>query len=354
MIWIVVCLFVMKGNAQEQVKGSVLFSGYVEAYYVYDFNKPDDHTRPGFLYSHNRADEFNLNLGFLKGAYSSERVRANLALAAGTYINANYAAESGVLKHVYEANAGFKLSRKANLWVDAGIFASHIGFESAVSKDCRTLTRSIVAENSPYYEAGAKLTYQPANGKWLFSVLALNGWQRITKVDGNSLMSWGTQIQCKPSDKILLNYSTFIGTDKPDSARLMRYYHNLYGQFTLTKKLGLILGFDIGTEEKTPAGGGVNTWYTPVGILKYSINDKWAVAGRVEYYDDEAGVIIATGTPNGFKTMGYSMNLDYAPVSQVLIRLEARSFNSKDDIFIKERETVSNNPFITASIAVAF
>jgi hypothetical protein len=163
----------------------------VEVYYQYDFNKPSDNTRPEFVYSHNRHNEFNVNLVYLKGSYTAERVRANLALAAGTYVNANYAAEPGVLKNMYEANVGIKLSKKKNLWLDAGIFGSHIGFESAVSKDCWTLTRSMVADNSPYYEAGAKLTYTSDNGKWLFSALALNGWQRIQRVNGNSLISWG-------------------------------------------------------------------------------------------------------------------------------------------------------------------
>ena len=69
------------------------FSGYVEAYYQYDFNKPKDNNRPGFIYSHNRHNEFNINLGFLKGGYNTKRVRANLAIATGTYMNANYVSE---------------------------------------------------------------------------------------------------------------------------------------------------------------------------------------------------------------------------------------------------------------------
>ena len=73
--------------------------------------------------------------------------------------------------------------------ITAGIFTSHIGFESAVSKDCWTLTRSILADNSPYYESGARLTYTSNNNKWLISALALNGWQRIQRPAGNSLMS---------------------------------------------------------------------------------------------------------------------------------------------------------------------
>jgi hypothetical protein len=281
-------------------------------------------------------------------------VRASLALATGTYMNANYVAEPGILKNIYEANAGIRLSRKKNLWLDAGIMPSHIGFESAVSKDCWTLTRSLLADNSPYYEAGAKLSYTSDNGKWLLNVLALNGWQRIKRADGNSLVSWGTQVQFKPSDNVLLNYSTFIGTDKPDSTRLSRLFHNLYGVFTISGKWGITAGFDIGTEEKTPNNSRVNTWYSPVLIVKYNWAGKWALAVRGEYYSDENGVIIPTGTPNGFKTTGLSLSIDHVPVKSVLVRLEAKTFNSKDPVFIKGTNSTASNTVISSSIAVSF
>ena len=338
---------------EEQKPSPFTVSGYVEVYYSYDFNKPENNAKPGFMYSHNRHNEFNLNLGFIKGSYNTERVRANLALAAGTYMNANYAAEPGVLKNIYEANAGVKLSKKQNLWLDAGIFASHIGFESAISKDCWTLTRSIVADNSPYYETGAKFTWTSADSKWLLSGLVLNGWQRINRVDGNSLMSFGTQVQFRPSDKALLNYSTFIGTDKPDSVRLMRYYHNLYGIFT-AGKLGITAGFDIGSEQKEKGSSNMNVWYTPVLILRYPLSEKWTIAARGEYYSDEKGVIIASGTENGFQAAGYSLNIDYAPVSNALIRLEARSLKSRDNVFTKQLQPTDANTMVTASIAISF
>ena len=330
------------------------FSGYVEAYYQYDFNKPKDNNRPGFIYSHNRHNEFNLNLGFLKGSYNTEKLRANLAIAAGTYMNANYAAETGVLKNVLEANAGIKISKKKNLWVDVGIFSSHVGFESAISKDCWTLTRSILADNSPYFESGAKLTYTSNNNKWVASGLVLNGWQRIKRVDANSLMSYGTQLQYKPNTTTTFNYSTFIGTDKPDSARLWRYFHNVYGIFNVTSKFGITAGFDIGSEQRTKRSSDFNTWYSPVLILKYAVSPKFAIAARGEYYSDKKGVIIASGTPNGFQTAGYSLNLDYAPIPNAVIRLEARSLKSKDDVFTKGSDVTNNNTFITSSIAVSF
>jgi hypothetical protein len=91
-----------------------------------------------------------------------------------------------------------------------------------------------------------------------------------------------------------------------------------------------------------------------LGILKYKINDKWSIAGRVEYFDDKNGVIISTGTPNGFQTTGFSLNIDHSPFKNVLVRLEARNFSSKDEIFIKETKTTSNDFFITGSVAVSF
>lgn len=343
---------VVVAGQDSTLKNALSFRGYAEIFYQCDFNKPSDGKLPDFIYNHNRHNEFNLNLGYIKAAYTTEKVRANLAIATGTYMNANYAAEPGVLKNIFEANIGIKLSKKKNFWLDAGILPSHIGFESSVSKDCWTLSRSMLAENSPYFEAGAKITYKTDDGKWLLSGMALNGWQRITRLSGNSLMSWGTQLQFIPSDKVLLNYSTFIGTDKPDSVRLSRIFHNIYGIFTISNKVGLTVGVDMGTEEKVSNAGSRNSWYAPVGILKYTINNKWAIAGRMEYYVDKNEVIISTGTINGFQTVGYSLNIDYAPVKNVLVRLEARNLSSKDAIFNKGTSVVKYNSFVVSSIAI--
>ena len=349
-------LIISEKNPQDTIvklPNPLTVSGYIESYYAYDFNRPADNNRPGFIYSHSRHNEFNLNLGFVKVGYNAEKVRANLAFAAGTYINANYAAEPGVLKNIFEANAGFKIGQK-NLWLDAGIFTSHIGFEGAIGKDNWTLTRSIVADNSPYYEAGAKLTFTTSNNKWLFTGLALNGWQRIKRVDGNSLMNFGTQITYKPTDKVTLNYSTFIGTDKADSMRQMRYYHNIYGIIQLSKVFGIIAGFDIGTEEKSNINSKMNTWYTPVLIAKLNVSPKVSLTARGEYYNDEKGILILTGTVNGFKTTGISLNVDYTPTPNVLFRVEGRSLNSKDNIFAKGSVMGNTNSFITTAFALSF
>lgn len=351
---ITILILGITASAQDSTSNSFIISGYVEGYYTFDFNKPENNIRPSFLYHYNRHNEFNLNLGFLKAAYAKERVRANLAVAAGTYINANYAAEPGTLKNILEANAGYKLSAKNNWWLDIGILPSHIGFESAIGKDNWSLTRSIVAENSPYFESGIRLSYISPDGKLLLAGLMLNGWQRITRVTGNSLMSYGTQVYYKPATNITFNYSTFIGTDEPDSNRLWRYYHNFYSIIQFSDKIGLIAGFDFGSEQKTINGSKYNTWYTPVGIFRFTPTSKWTIALRGEYFSDENGVVISTGTPNGFKTSSASLNIDYLPQPNLALRLEGKTFKSKDPIFVKGTQSKSSNTAISFSTALSF
>jgi hypothetical protein len=331
-------------QAQDSTKtGKLTFSGYAELYYGFDFNKPVDNNRPGFVYSHNRHNEVNLNLGFIKANYDSDNLRANLALMAGTYANANLA-----------ANAGLKLSKKANLWVDAGIFASHIGFESAISKDCWVLTRNIASDNTPYYEAGVKTTYTTNNGKLTLVGLYLNGWQRMTRQNGNSQPAGGAQITWKPTDKITLNYSNYLGTEGADSIRVRRFYNNFYGIFQLSPVLGITAGFDYGVQQQTKGSSNYNNVLSPVAIARYQFAEKWAMAGRIEYYQDKNSIIIASNTPNGFKTTGYSLNVDYAPVKNALIRLEGKVYDSKDAVFVRSANAVNTNSLLTASFAVSF
>lgn len=343
-------------NAQEvaKEKSPLTFSGYIETYYSYDFGNPDNHLRPGFVYSHNKHNELNLNLGLAKVNYAKDNVRGNLAIMTGTYAEYNLAAEQDLLKNVYEANIGVKISSKHNLWVDAGIMPSHIGFESAIGKDCQALTRSILADNSPYYEAGAKIGYTSKSEKWYLAAMYLNGWQRIQKIDGNQTPAFGTQITYKPSSKTTLNWSTYAGNEQADIDRKWRYFHNLYGQFKLSDKTNLTAGFDIGSQQSANKSDKYDTWYSPVLILQYKPTAKIQLAARGEYYDDEKGVIIATGTENGFKTYGFSANFDYLVSDNVMFRIEARNLSSKDDVFLKDGNPTDNNTFLTTSLAISF
>ncbi|MBG8556114.1 porin [Hymenobacter guriensis] len=335
------------------------FYGFADAYYGYDFNNDNTQDRPGFLYSHDRQNEFTLNNAILGMRYQDDNVRGAIGLHSGSYVTANYAAEDQVFKHIYEAYAGFRPFQKA--WLDVGIFGSHIGFESAISKDNWTLTRSLMAENSPYYQAGARLTYEVGLTLTLTG-LVLDGWQNLR--DNNQAKALGTQIQWKPTEKLLINSSTFYGQEQPqDTTARRRYFHNFYASYTATDRLSLALVFDVGKQQAhRPAGTSgekYDTWHTGAAYVRYKLADKWTTALRGEYYKAERGVIIgsyspAVGNPNAF-IRGGSLGLDYAPTGNVLVRLEGRVLTAADKVFVETggntRSTYTN---LTSSIAISF
>lgn len=339
-------------NSIQNKSSKVKFSAYLETYYIYDFNEPENHIRPDFFYAYHRHNELALNLGLIQADYETENVRARIALMAGTYSNINLAAEEGVLKNINEAYIGTKISKTKNLWIDAGIFSSHIGFESAIGKNHPTMTRSLLAESSPYYESGIKISY--TSEKWFLSGLLLNGWQRIQRVEGNQTLAFGHQITFTPTEKITLNSSSFVGNDYPTAEKKMRYFHNFFMQIDFSEKFGIIAGFDIGTEQKEKGSSEYNTWYSPILIAKYNFNEKVSLAARVEYYNDENGVIIPKTTQNGFQVTGFSFNFDYSITENLLWRVEYRNLNSKDDYFIRNTDLVSTNAFLGSALAVSF
>jgi hypothetical protein len=341
-------------SQSDTLKPSIKVSGYIDLYYTYDFGNPNNHNRLPFAYSHSRHNEPNLNLGFMKAAFESKTFRVNMALMTGSYSMANLASEPGVLKHFLEANVGLKLSKTKNLWIDAGIFSSHIGFESAISKDCWNLTRSILADNTPYYESGLKLTLISKNEKWLLCGLLLNGWQRIRPIPSRLIPAFGHQLSFKPNSRITFNSSSYIGNEAPDTNLQMRFFHNFYTQFLFSKNVGITLGFDIGVQQSAFQSSNYHLWYSPVVIAKYNPTQRVSIAARTEFYKDPQGVIIPTTTSNGFQTWSYSLNLDYAIQSNLVWRFEGRGFTSYDPIFLSHNLPSNQNWFVTSSIAWSF
>lgn len=347
-------LFGQEDSISSSKNEDLTISGVVDLFYGYDFNRPESKNRLPFLYNHNRHNRPAITMGMVKLGLNKERFRSNLAVHAGTYSTDNYADEPGVLKHVFEANAGILLAKNGGLWLDAGVMPSHIGFESAISTDNWTLTRSILAENSPYFLTGAKLSFQPSE-KWFFSVLILNGWQRITRVEGAKKPSFGTQVSYRPKDGVFLNWSTFLGSNDPDLTRRARYFSNLYGQFQLSDALGLTLGMDMGVQQQKRGSNRYDSWFSPVLIGQVKWNQYLTSAVRVEYYQDRAGIMIpAENSPSGFSTTGLSINLDYALWEGLVWRIEASNYLSQDGVFPTPSLPEDRNFFLVSSLAYRF
>ena len=327
------------------------FFGYVGVYYGYDFNHPAGLTRPGFIYSENLHNQIAVNIALLGARYVSNRARGTFAIQTGTYPDANYAPEPQIFKNIYEAWGGVRVAK--HLWLDAGIFLSHIGLEGPISRDDLTLTRSIMADNSPYYEAGAKLTYDTGQ-KWLFSALAVNGWQVIR--DRNQNEAVGTQIQFRPTSKLLLNSSTFFGEGKnlPDSlGQQFRYFHDFYLTYDPSPKWKIAAAFDTGWEERATGLKGFNAWQGGALIVRRRLWARGGLVGRVEYFRDPAGVLAATRA-GGLNTVGYSLGFDYNPVPRVILRGEVKQFRDEKAVYIENKTPRRTNGVATVLLGLTF
>lgn len=342
-------VFSLSGKAQTTDSLKIVFSGFIESYYAYDFNTPTENQKLPFMYNYNQHNEFNINNALLRVKASYENVYASFALHAGTYVEDNYAEED--VKWVSEAIVGIYLDKKRNHAIEMGIMPSYIGFETAISNSNLTLTRSMLAENSPYFMTGIKYQFQP-NDKWTFATLFTNGWQRISKPDNSALPAFGSQIIFKPSEKAVLNWSTFIGDEPTEFGLRTRYFSNLFLDYQWNENWRTIAGFDAGMQ-KSSYGDKYENWFSPVLIAQYTFNSKWQTAFRTEYYQDKNNVIINVNDI-AFKTFGNSFNIDFLPTKSLKIRTEARWLKSQEAIFIKDNQQVEDNFFITTSMSFEF
>ena len=330
-ILLLLCFLPFFSKAQWKIDSSLTVGAYAEIYYSYNLANPANHENPNFIYNHKRHNELNLNLALLRANYQQHRIRANVGFMVGNYAQYNLSTEPTWAQFINEANLGIQLHSSRQIWLDAGIMPSHIGFESNIGADCWTTTSSILAENSPYYETGIRLSYIDNQQKILASFSLLNGWQQIEKKMGQQYPAIGFQLNYKPNSTITLNYSNFIGSAQADSFKAIRTYHNLYAILEPKSPLSLILGFDIGSDKIKKSSYGI--WMSPIFIIRYKPHPKVKLALRGEYYHDPYEIIVTTGTPNGFQTLGCSLNVDYQIHPYVTWRLEGKIYAAKDKIF---------------------
>lgn len=345
-------VFITVANAAAQkdsTAGEWDICGFVEIYYAHEFGHAGGGERPGFLVNFNRVGEVDLNLGLVHATYERDRVRAAFGLMAGTYAQANLIAEPELLRNVNEARVGLRLSRDNSLWLDAGVFTSHIGLESAIGIDNFTLTRTVMAENSPYYLSGAKLTWT-VSPKLQLAALFVNGWQRIRRVQDDT-PCLGTQLLWAMKEGMKLNWSTFAGSDVPDSLGYYRLFNNLYWSWE-GSKWGVQLGADAGMQEDGAQGW--NSWAGAVCMVRRKLSERYRAVGRAEYYTDPDQVMVPTGTPHGLTLLGYSLGLDLKVAEDVFVRIEGRTFHGVDAVFSDVHGTTHDNTAITLSTAVRF
>ena len=313
---------------------TITLEGYADVYFGFDFNEPSDAARPYFV-SHSRHNETNVNLAYLSVKYNSPRARATFTPGFGTYINANYAAERQTLQNLVEANIGVRPFKRRNIWIDAGVFNAPYTTEGAVAHDQLLYTRSLGAEYSPYYLTGVRATLPLSKTVKLY-IYMVNGWQIIQDV--NAPLSFGSALEWKPNDKVLLNWSTYVGNERSVSQPQYRgrYFSDLYITYNPNARFAFSADvyagrqrLDDSTNKKTPV-----SWYQGNVNVRYAITKSQSIGARLEYFHDAHALLIVPITGlSRFDCGSASLGYNVAITDNISFHAEGRYFLSGKDVF---------------------
>jgi Putative beta-barrel porin-2, OmpL-like. bbp2 len=345
--------------AAQDTTRAVVFGAFVDTYYAWDANgaAAGDFDRP-YVTQPARQDEFNVNLAFVEARLTGPRVRGRLALQAGTAVQANYAGEprTGAVagpdlsRLIQEAVVGVRVAPP--LWVDAGVYFSHIGQESWISAQNPTYTRSLIAEFSPYYEAGVKATWT-VTPRLTAQLDLLNGWQDIADVNRDRAV--GVRLEYAVTPRLSIGYDNFIGNVAPDTAPSQpRVFNEVLAAWT-DGATQLWLTFDYGVQRRAPAPGN-STWFGGAAVVRRAVSRKVALAGRLEDYEDGDGVVVTTAAPGGYRVAGASLGVDVSPEAGVLWRTEVRALAARAALFPLRAAGAygRRDAFVVSSLALTF
>jgi hypothetical protein len=325
-------IFILNANAQNTRKDSLILQAYTEGYIALVPGNETIRERPGFIYSYSSQNKPAINLAAFRVQYEHQRFRTSAAIIAGTYAEKNLAQEEKWARNIGEAYAGFRLLKKEQLWLDAGVFPSHIGAESYIGKENFAATKALISDQTPYYETGIRISFRPSE-KWYLSMLSLNGWQRISAPLNSLGANWGMQIQYTPTPKLTINNSSFIGKVQKGNEEKTRIYSNSYATVKITKRDLLQIGWDIGFQDKTQFKG-VYIWNAFLAQYRHAMrNEKWAFLLRTEKISDPHNVLYIDVSGEQFILNHLSANIDWSPDKRMLFRLEWNHQFGKQNLF---------------------
>ncbi|MEM6514916.1 MAG: outer membrane beta-barrel protein [Bacteroidota bacterium] len=273
-------------NAQDESTHKITLSSYVDTYFSgYDTDLSQNEFQP-FITVGARDNTFGLNIAQIGVNYKHDFLRSNIILHYGDIAQATWSSE---FNFVQEANIGVKLAE--NLWLDAGLFATHIGTESFLPKNNMLSSTAFKTFNEPFYQAGAKLSYSVSD--WDFELWALNGYNNF--VDNNDAKSVGVLISKNLNESTSITYTNLYGRESLDGVNpeQNRFYQNIYLNKNWNDKWYLTVGFDYGIQTNSDLNNPNETATMYAGILttRHQFNPKFSITGRAEIFNDKNGFI---------------------------------------------------------------
>lgn len=317
--------------------GSTTLSGFVDTYYGYNPNHP--FTRQNGLRNFDvNTNQFGLNMIELvadKSVDATSRVGYHVALGFGQAMNMVNSASPTELsfdQYLKEGYLEYMAPVGKGLQINVGKFVTPAGAEVIESKDNWNYSRSLLfAWAIPYFHFGTSAKYA-FNSKFAVTGYLVNGWNN--SIDNNTGKTTGFSAAWTPNAKFSIIQTYLGGPEQSNDNKDWRHLLDTVIAYNPTAKLSFIANYDYGHEDIGLAqqrGFTLAKWSGLAGYVKYAPSDKWAVALRGEYFDDNQGW--STGTAQELSEFTATLQRTFA--GKLISRLEFRRDMSDSQTFLR-------------------
>ncbi len=324
-------------------------TGYVEAYYGFNFNQPSNGITNlrGFDNRHNSFTLSNVAAGAnLEAGPIGARLMLQVGATPSTYylsepaLNGSGGANASgpdLWKYLQEAYVTYKAPVGRGLLLQLGLCASPVGYEVIPAKDNWNWSRSDLFFGFPFYHAGLRATYEWSD-QLSTTVSVFNGWNSV--VDNNKSKSVEANVNYKIPDRLQVQLLYFGGVERPTGApegQAWRHHFDLTAQYDATSWLSLAGQGDYGWEDNR---FGTASWAAGALYAHLKPVDRFAFTLRGDVFH-EGLASSSAGTSSAIFWGGVDLigsltaTAEFKPIDNLAVRLEYRHDFASGPLFFQ-------------------
>ncbi|MBZ5584830.1 MAG: porin [Acidobacteriia bacterium] len=314
------------------------FSFMADGYVDKNFNNPDS----GWNQLRNfdlRSNTAHFNMGMMTIDHAPAPVGFHLDLGFGQIFDVIHGTDRAPegWKYIKQAYVSFKPKSWHGVEVDAGEFVTSAGAEVIETNQNWNYSRSLLfALAIPYYHFGIRTSF-PVGQHFTGGVQLVQGWNNVE--DNNSGKTVGLT-GAYAWKKVTWTNVYYVGPEKAHTNDGLRHLYDTTVLVNANDRLSYYINFDYGRDKNI--GPGAQQWTGIAGAARYAIGKKYAVAGRLEMFDDGDGLM--TGTAQRVKEA--TLTGEYKLTPWLLSRLEFRDDWSNQPFFQRGAGYANSQPTV--------
>jgi len=341
-------LFAQETPATEPVKEEkkpLIISGFVDAYYRYDFSKNPSNNRTSFTNSHN---SFELGMASLKMEHSIGKVGFVADLGFGKRAQEFSYNDNGITQAIKQLYVTY--SPKDWLKFTMGSWATHVGYELVDAPGNRNYSMSYMFSWGPFFHTGIKAEATAGKSGFMLGISNHADYKWSPPGAKKFILA---QYSLAATDKIKL-YLNYVGGQTADSIKVRQL--DLVAMATLTDKFsvgfnGTVQSKKTVTQDALAAKEDFKNWWGTAAYLNFDPSSSVGFTFRSEIHNDKnqlGGMSIA---PMGASVLANTLSANFkaGPLTFIPeIRFESASkeiFADKDGAALK-----SNTSALIAAI----